>query len=300
MSVVPATSKTNVDLILSRLEEIPSLPPVVYELSRIINDPLSSATEVERVMNNDPAITAKVLKLANSAYYSVPGGVANLSKAIAFLGYDTLQQLVLSTSIMQALKVSRPISFDMNQFWRHSIGSAMTAETLAKRVGIKIPADLFTCGLVHDMGKLVWYMIDQDTFMNTVEIAEKDDLSFFEAEQKSEILPHTHMGYLLAKKWLLPASIQMSILYHHERNQEERKNVSPDLNQYVDVVFASNLFVQALKFGNSGHKKLGGLPKQVFERLGLEPNDLKELTVRVKKALDNAETFLAVILGEQK
>ena len=295
MSVVARSN--SVDDLLEKLDELPTLPPVVYELSRIINDPMSNTSEVERVMQNDQSLTTKVLKLANSAYFGVPGGVSNLQKAIAFLGYDTVHQLVLGASIMEALEVSGPTKFDLNEFWRHAIGTAMAAETVAKRVGVKVPADLFTCGLVHDMGKVVLYMIDTDQFMKNVQIARDDDVTFLDAENKENIIPHTALGHLLAKKWLLPNAIQQCILHHHEANPEKRLHVSAELNQYVDIVFLANLMVHALKYGDSGYNKVGALPKAIFSRLGLAPADLKDVTVRIKKALESADAFMAIIMG---
>ena len=179
-----ALAKDAIQAIVEKLEDLPTLPPVVYELSRIINDPMSSTKEVEQVMTNDPALTAKVLKLANSAYFGVPGGVATLNKAIAFLGYDTIQQLVLATSIIEALEVTGPAKFDFNEFWKHSIGVAMASETIAKSVGVKLPSDLFTCGLVHDMGKIVMFILAQEEFLQNIATAEADSTTLIEAEKK--------------------------------------------------------------------------------------------------------------------
>ncbi len=74
--------------ILSRLDELPSLPAIVYELSKVINDPMSSTNDVEKLMSSDQSLTMKVLKLVNSAYYAIPGGVSSLSRAIAYIGFD--------------------------------------------------------------------------------------------------------------------------------------------------------------------------------------------------------------------
>ena len=89
----------NQESLTSRLDELPTLPNIVYELSRVINDPMSSTKEVEALMANDPSLTAKVLKLVNSAYYAIPGGVTSLGRAIAHIGFDTVNQLVLCASM---------------------------------------------------------------------------------------------------------------------------------------------------------------------------------------------------------
>src|SRR5262245_5041227 len=135
--------------LLARLDEIPSLPSIVYELSQVINDPMSSTNDVEKIMANDLGLTSKVLRLVNSAYYAIPGGVSSLGRAIGYIGFDTVNQLVLSASILQALENKGPQRFDVNEFWKHSIGVGMASETIGKYVQHPTPADLFTCGLVH-------------------------------------------------------------------------------------------------------------------------------------------------------
>src|ERR1035437_1814036 len=90
--------------ITSRLDNLPSLPSIVYELSQVINDPMSSTTDVEKIMANDLSLTSTVLSLVNSAYYAIPGGVSSLSRALGYIGFETVNQLVLSASILKVLE----------------------------------------------------------------------------------------------------------------------------------------------------------------------------------------------------
>ena len=145
-----------------RLNDLPTLPTVVQELNRIIADPMSTIKDVEEVMLQDQSLTTKVLTLANSAYYAIPGGVSNLSRAIGFLGFDTVHQLVIAASVFSTLKITGETSFDLIQFWKHSIGVAIVAESIAAKIGHKQSSDLFTCGLVHDMGKIAIAMLDKE------------------------------------------------------------------------------------------------------------------------------------------
>ena len=111
------SSQLDQETIIAKLDELPTLPAIVYELSRIINDPMSSTTDVEKVMANDQSMTAKVLQLVNSAYYAIPGGVTSLSRAIAYIGFDTVNQLVLSASILKSLETKGSPAYDVNEFW---------------------------------------------------------------------------------------------------------------------------------------------------------------------------------------
>lgn len=293
-----AAPKLSHEYLLSKLDELPTLPTIVYELSQVISDPMSSTSDVEKIMENDVSLTTKVLKLVNSAYYAIPGGVSNLGRAIAYIGFDTVHQLVLSASIINALDVKGPSEFDMNQFWTHSVGVGIASETIAKAAGHATPADLFTCGLVHDMGKVALFTIDREAMIKIVHKANEEQTSYNEAEKALGIPEHTEIGKMLAEKWRLPGQIQAVANYHHQDNNMKRGGISADLNQVVDIVFLANLLTHALKFGNSGHHKINGVNPEVMKRLTIDPQTgFKKLLVELKASLERAADFVRVIGG---
>lgn len=292
-----AAEKLNPIQIVERLDELPTLPSIVYELSRVIGDPMSSTSDIEKIMANDQSLTTKVLKLANSAYYAIPGGVSTLQRAIGYIGYDTIHQLVLSASIIQALGTKRSTEFDMNQFWKHSVGVAMAAETIARYVHYKTPADLFTCGLVHDMGKVAIFIIDPQTFAECVAHARESGSSLAEAEEALGAPKHTHIGQELALKWRLPAQIQAVAGHHHQKDTALRRGLSSEMNLVVDIVYLGNLLMHALQFGNSGHGKVLGVPRDLLERMQLDSENLKDLIAKIRESIVNAEAFLKIIGG---
>lgn len=285
--------------IVKKLDELPTLPSIVYELNEVINDPMSSTKDVEKIMSNDISMTTKVLKLANSAYYAIPGGVSSLSRAIAYIGFDSIQQLVLSASILQALEVNKVSDFNVNEFWKHSIGVGIAAETLAKYLGHPLPSDLFTCGLVHDMGKVALYSIDSEAVDSIVNHAIENEINFYDAESELSYPVHTEIGVWLADKWLLPNQLRAAIKYHHQLDDKKRGGLSAELNKVVDIVYISNLLIHALKFGNSGHNKILGAPKTVMMRLMLSPEkDFKKLLLQIKDNLSSASGFIDIIGGK--
>jgi HD-like signal output (HDOD) protein len=292
-----AAENLNSQTIVDRLDELPTLPTIVYELSRVINDPMSSTSEIEKIMANDQSLTTKVLRLANSAYYAIPGGVTSLSRAIAYIGFDAINQLVLSASIMKALDAKASPHFEPMQFWKHSIGVAMAAEATAKYVQHKTPSDLFTCGLVHDMGKIALYIIAPEEFARTLAYAKEKNVTLSDAEVAIGTPRHTTIGRELAVKWRLPQLIQTSAAYHHQKDTAARASISQEMNLVVDVVFISNLLIHALQFGDSGSPKVAGVPKEVIERLHLNPEKLKELIAKIRASLESADGFLKIIGG---
>lgn len=295
MGAAPKQGKLLVHEIVDRLDELPTLPSIVYELNRVINDPMSSTSDVEKIMGNDVSLTTKVLKLANSAYYAIPGGVSSLQRAIAYIGYDTINQLALSASIIKSLGPKSHELFDLPGFWKHALGVAMASEVIAKEVKYKTPSDLFTCGLVHDMGKVALFNVAENQFLEVVDFAREHKLSLVEAEAELDAPRHTHIGFELATKWRLPYQIQVSIANHHQRDPAGRGGLSQEANLLVDIVFLSNLLIHALQFGRSGHQKVLGLPKDVLDRLMIPQDSLKDLIAKIKEKIQNADGFLKII-----
>ncbi|MCB0415807.1 MAG: HDOD domain-containing protein [Bdellovibrionales bacterium] len=284
------------EYIIKKIDELPTLPTIIYELSRVINDPMSSTSEVEKIMANDMSITTKVLKLANSAYYAIPGGVSSLSRAIAYLGFDTVNQLVLSSSIIKALEIDPPSKFDINQFWTHSIGVGIASEVIAKEVKHPMPSDLFTSGLTHDIGKVAQYTIDAESMVRIAELAIEKNMTYADSESELSLPTHTKIGGLLAEKWQLPQEIVVAIKFHHQLDPNKRMGISAKLSQVVDIVYLANLLIHALQFGHSGHSVRTGAPKELMERLNIDPGDgFKKLLINIKNSLGQAEEFIKVI-----
>lgn len=213
-----AAAKLTIESTLPRLDDIPALPTIVYELSKVINDPMASTSEVEQLMATDQGLTLKVLRLVNSAYYAIPGGVTSLSRAIAYLGFDTVNQLVLAASIIKALDTKSKPEFNLAEFWKHAIGVAVAAESIAKFVRHPMPSDLFICGLVHDMGKVALYTIEPEHVLSIIGHCEKNNCTFAEAEVEMDTIKHNILGQLLAQKWNLPLMVQNAIKYHHTKS----------------------------------------------------------------------------------
>lgn len=286
----------NIEALVKKLNEIPSLPSVVYELSRVINDPMSSTKEVESIMSQDIGMTTKVLRLANSAYYAIPGGVTSLSRAIAFIGFDTIHQLVLSASIINALDIKSTANFEIGDFWKHSIAVAIASETIAKYIKHPAPSDLFTCGLVHDMGKVALYFVAPEALLQIAEQALSNNKTFYDIEVAEGVTPHTEIGRMLAERWQLPKSLQTAIRFHHEADVARRSGLSADFNQTADIVMLSNLLVHALKFGNSGHKTILGAPNELLNRLHLHPQgDVPAVIKNIKTQLEQGSEFIKMI-----
>jgi HD-like signal output (HDOD) protein len=286
--------------IAQRLGELPTLPSIVYELNQVIGDPMASISDIEAIMAGDQSMTLKVLSLANSAYYAIPGGVSTLSRAIGYVGYETIHQMVLSMSIISALKPGMSeltLSFDVPMFWKHSFGTAVACEAIAEFIHYESPGDLFTAGLVHDIGKLAVYIIDPDQFAEVMQQAFTRKTSFAEAESTLGVSTHCFIGQQLALRWKLPLQIQSVIQHHHQLDRKMRLGISSEMNLIVDIVYLGNLLAHALKIGHSGHDQASSVPRELLERIHVRPEQLTELILKVQGAMAKADGFLRIISG---
>lgn len=277
--------------ILEKLNDIPTLPVVATRVTELINDPNSSSAEIADVLKKDQVLTAKVLKLINSPYYGIPGEVTDIKRALAYLGFNTLAQLVLSVSVISMFNESKNSRFSLELFWKHALGTAVASEIIAKKTDYPKPEECFTCGLLHDIGKIVLYKIAPNEFTRIIEMTEREKISFREAEQKLEIPSHGYLGDYIADKWRLPLVIRSSIRYHHT-DVTQMETILDSIKRAVQTVSLANQLVVKTNIGYSGDASGGLVTEALMKPLGLIEADLPPLVLRIQKDIDNASAFL--------
>lgn len=277
--------------ILEKLNDIPTLPVVATRVSELINDPNSSSADIADVLKKDQVLTAKVLKLINSPYYGIPGEVTDVKRALAYLGFNTLAQLVLSVSVISVFSDNKNSKFSMQSFWKHALGTAVASEIIAKRIGYPKPEECFTCGLLHDIGKVVLFQIAPNEFLRVVEKAEAEKISFYQAEKILEVPTHGYLGEYIANKWRLPMVICASIRYHHV-DVRPMQTILDSIKKAIQVVALANQIVVKENIGFSGNASGGQITPDLLEPLMLTDADVKEISEKVLTDVDNAAAFL--------
>lgn len=277
--------------LLEKIEDIPTLPMVANKVTELINDPNSSSSDIAEVLKKDQVLTAKVLKLINSPYYGIPGGVADVQRALAFLGFNTLAQLVLSISIFSLFQEKEQSKFSLYDFWKHALATAVASEQIAKKIDYPHPEECFTCGLLHDIGKIVLYQISNQDFMKIVKYAEENEISFVEAENKLAVPPHGYMGEYIAQKWRLPMVIRMCIRYHHF-DVSKMDSILENMKPAVHIVRLANQLVIREKIGYSGNASSGFVTEDMMANLKLTEADVAMLAEKVHIEMENASAFL--------
>ena len=279
------------DKLLEKLHDIPTLPLVATKVTELINDPNSSSSDIASVLKKDQVLTAKVLKLINSPYYGIPGEVTDVQRALAYLGFNTLAQLVLSVSIISMFQNPGDTKFSLHDFWKHALASAVASEIIAKKINYPRPEECFTCGLLHDVGKVVLLQVSPDDFVKAIQLAEKEKISFTEAERRLDIPPHGYLGENIANKWRLPMVIRVSIRYHHF-DVQEMDTILDSMKPVVQIVNLANQLVVKENLGTSGDASGGLITENLLAPLGLKESDLPDLIEKIRKEVENVGPFL--------
>lgn len=278
---------------LERLEDIPTLPVVATKINDLINDPDSSAADIAEVMKKDQVLTAKILKLINSPYYGIPGGVTDVQRALAFLGFNTVAQLVLGLSVFSLFPSDgQEEEFSILAFWRHALGVAVCSEVIAKEIKFAKPEEAFTCGLLHDVGKLVMHQVARDTFLGVVKRAKAGKRSFSDVERELDLPTHGFLGEHIAAKWGLPQVIRASIRYHHQ-DVRAVATLLPSVKTPVQIVSLANALIVGMGVGHSGDSSDGGLQTYMHETLGIAANRLDDIKSRSTDLMGKAGAFLS-------
>lgn len=235
-------SKKAQERVLEELKELPTLSTVVAELMATLQEPTSSARDLERLIANDQAIAARLLKLANSAFYGLPGKVTSLTRAVTLLGFNTVRSLVLTIGVVN--KFSGPSGseyFDRGSFWEHSLAVAMASKLLAARDTSVSQEEAHIAGLLHDIGTVASDHCMPKKFKEAMRLIHEDGMEWLEAEKKAIGLSHDEVGALVAVHWRFPEFIREAIAYHHHP-EEAQKCLA-----IVQVVHLANTIVRAFR-----------------------------------------------------
>jgi putative nucleotidyltransferase with HDIG domain len=277
--------------LLSKLKDIPTLPLVAMAVTDLINDPNSSSSDIAEVLKKDQVLTAKVLRLVNSSYYAIPGGVVDVQRALAFLGFNTLAQLVLSLSVFSLFSTFEHDDFSLLEFWRHALGTGVCCEILAKKLKYPRPEEAFTCGLLHDIGKLILHQLDKEKLLAIVRETQTRKCSFIEIEREWEVPGHSYLGEVIATKWGLPQVIRLAIRYHHF-DVSSMESVLNSAKPVIHMVRLANTICVKNKIGNSGDHSEGLITQDMLRPLKLEQADIAQIEEQLKTDMVKAGAFL--------
>lgn len=268
------------DLISDNLQLV-SLPDVVYRINEAVEDPNTSAVDIASLIAEDPAMTARLLQVVNSAAFNFPARIDTISMAITILGTGPLRDLVLATATIDRFHDLTNEVVDMETFWRHSIATAVASRTLANRLRLPNSERLFVAGLLHDIGKLVMYVTHPDASRQVIELTGEDDLEKSGLEHAVFGFSHAEVGAELIRRWQLPEVFIEPTLYHHKPVR------ATDYKQETAIVHIADTIANQLQAPISADDVFP-INTIALTMLNLEADAITELETEVREILDQS------------
>jgi putative nucleotidyltransferase with HDIG domain len=277
---------------------LPTLPTVVTKMIELVDNPKTSAASLARLISTDQALTAKILKLANSAYYGFPREISTVNMAIVVLGFNTVKDMGLSLSVFEVFKdADTGAHFDVSKFWEHSIACGAASRMLARRLKYRFVGEAFVAGLLHDIGKVILNQYVHKEFVEIIAIAATGETTIEIAENSIIGTGHPQVGSWLAEKWNLPKIIVESIAFHHDPWEAKTEPL------LVAIVSVANYLSHLCKIGNSGRVipiKPDRRTWDIFQNamVPLDEVDLETLSTEFLIEFDRTETIMSFIHEE--
>lgn len=292
------------ELVLSQLDSLPTLPAVAIRLLQVTADDESDAQQVIELVQSDQALTAKVLGLCRTADRTTRSPVTTVDKAVVLLGFDAIRNAVLSIKVFEAFEGERPgaddgrdrpmTEFSRDGFWRHALGVGIAAELICKEHssdGSLNAADAFVCGLLHGIGKLAMEHLLPRAYERVVEVAEQMRCNLAQVERKIIGLDHHTVGKRLAEQWQLPHVIQDCVWLHGTRYK-----MLPDLphRPMIGVIGVADLLCRQAHIGFSGDFNLDDSLDELADEAGLDPKRVRSVLNKVHTELERRAQLMGI------
>lgn len=283
-----ASSMITIEDIVRKTPDLPSIPAAALRVIRETDSSTSSAGSVAHILAQDQALSVRVLRLANSAYYGMSRKIADLSEAVIVLGMRSIRNLAMVASTYPWMV--RPLAgycLGPRQLWTHSFGVAIGAQSIAEKAKLPSVESAFTAGLLHDLGKVALSIWLENKVAALIALANRDGLTFDQAERKVLGFDHTEVGQYMAEQWNLPDTLVNAIRYHHE------PNLCYPHCKVVDCVHVADYLTMTMGFGLGGDGLQYGFCEEALERLGLTLLDLDEITDTFVMAYEGYESLFS-------
>ena len=265
--------------------KVASLPTIYTKVDEALSNNASNHFLVD-IISEDTALSARLLRLGNSAMFNFPRKIDTISQAITIIGTQQLRALVLASSVVKLFKDIPANLISMESFWRHSVACGVAARVIAS---LRRDANIeffFLAGLLHDIGRLVMFKETPNEIHQAMEQARQTESLLYEVEYQILGFDHARLGGLLLKEWKLPPQLVETTAYHHAPGR------AADYSNDVAVIHIADLIANTLQFGSSGEHLVPALVPEAWDKLGLPATVTRVILNEVEKQYQVAVDFV--------
>ncbi len=287
------TIDNKVKRVVSNIRNLPTPPIVFHQIQKVINDPNVNAAQVASILAEDPAMSVKVLKMTNSAFYGLAREIESVRQAVVIIGFEAIKNLVLSASVLDMFKGKNIDEEYQEKFWRHSLSTAFGCRLLARKLrdrAVIDPDAAFSAGLLHDVGKLIicCYLPEEYAQFAAERARDRESLDY-QIEEKIFGYHHAQIGGFLAEQWKIPHRLKEAIEFHHQ----------PALDQgeepIAGLVHLANYVAKRTYYDRIDQYLVGPLDPMVSEVLGVQESEIESFGELLKDEYNKAETFMQMV-----
>ncbi len=268
------------ETVASRAATLVSLPTIYFQVERAINHPSSSSTDIANALRTDQGLSARLLRIANSAFYGFPQRVESVEQAIRIIGTRQLHDLVLATVVLTQFRGLDANLVTMTSFWQHSFACGIAARSLSILRPESNTERFFVSGLLHDIGSLVLYQEFPQRAAVALEAHARDHAALDEVERGIIGCDHGQVGAAIMTLWKLPELYREVAANHHNPMASKVPSLA------TAAVHIADLLVAALGLGGNGESGLPHFSSGAWDLLGLAPSDLGRVAEDLLSLLD--------------
>lgn len=273
---------------VQEISHIATLPEVTMKIIQLVEDPDSTANDLNKIISNDPALGARILKVVNSAFYGLPGQIGSINRAIVLLGLNAVKNIAIAASLAKLFRGGKIANnFDARELWSHSIACATGTKLLAKHAGLGLPDEAFLAGLIHNIGIMVEIQARRPKFVEVMEKLEKEpETTLRQAEIEVLGASHEQFGTALCKLWKFPQSFQYVTGFHHNPMDLNDKN-----RTLTGLVHIADILAAKLELGFARGTENSEVDPELMLFLDITSEQIEQVAQALPDAMEETKTL---------
>ena len=265
--VIQNQKREKTELILRNIFKLSPIPTVIHEILRLLENPTTTTSELNKTISKDQSLVAKILSIANSPLYGLQRKVSSLDLAILVLGFSEIKNIVSVLSMVETFVNKTDKYLDKKEFWMHSFMTGTAAKRLSDDLDLPLRGESFIAGFLHDMGLSVMHRYLHSGFVEIYGLVESSEMNIEEAEEHVLGMTHAEIGHFLMDRWNFPPLLSDAVLYHHNPALADKAKV------IASIIHIADFMTQKLQKGHFYWDKNLQLNIEALATLGFKDED---------------------------